>query len=79
MVCGHQKWVGRGEWSTSIPDPPWYGLSAAQLLMLLPLKVSFSQPVSLASPWSLLRLPTFSFLVSNRLSAVDVTLPFSSP
>lgn len=56
FVATRNGWEG-AEWSTSIPNPPWCGLSAAQMLTLLLLKVSFPQPVFLATSWSLLQLP----------------------
>lgn len=76
--CGHQKRVGGGGDSASVPDPPWRGLSAAQVLTLVLLKGFTStacflghslEPAAASSPSSLLLTD----------SVVDVTLPFLSP
>lgn len=78
FVTSRNGWWGGGEWRISIPDSLVWLICCSVINVAL-VKVSFSQPVSLTTPWSLLQLPTFSFLASNRLSTVDVTLPFSRP
>lgn len=45
FVAPRNGWEGT-EWNTSLPEPPWGGSSAAQMLTLLLGKVSFPQPGS---------------------------------
>ena len=78
---GGAEWGGGGsrEVEGQHPRLSLVWLICCSVINVALVKVSFSQPISLATPWSLLQLPTFSFLASNRLSAVDVTLSFSCP
>lgn len=81
FVTSRNGWWCGGRWGVEDQHPKlslvW--LICYSVINVALVKVSFSQAVSLATPWSLLQLPTFSFLASNRLSVVDMTLPFSCP
>lgn len=78
FVAPRNGWEGT-EWNTSLPEPPWGGSSAAQMLTLLLGKVSFPQPGSWPVAGVCFSSPTCSFLASNRWRWCDFALHRSLP